>query len=103
MNRGNRQNGPGLLSSRVGMNSNLVTGDQGERRGFLQVTQWVKYTPPTPHPSSHPRHDLLTLISLVLCVTRESLLRPTWKGALIGAFQALEGNCYLSSFSGWAK
>lgn len=56
------------------MNSNPVTGGQGERKGFLQVTQWVMYTPPTPHPSSHPRHDLLTLISLVLCVTRESLL-----------------------------
>lgn len=81
------------------MNSNLGTGGQGEQRGFLRVTKWVMYPPPTP--SSHPRHDLLTLISLVLWVTRESFPRPTWSRALIEAFQARGRDHYLSLFSGW--
>lgn len=94
---------PRRLFSQVSMNSKLGTG-QGEQRGFLQVTNWVVYLPPTPAPAVTPRPKLLTLISLVLCVTWESFPQPTWGG---GGFSrrisGRGGNRYLSLFSGWGK
>lgn len=44
------------------MNSSLVTDSQGERRGFLWVTKWVRHPLPAPTPAIHPRYDLSSLV-----------------------------------------